>query len=149
MAVCYNFRTFGVNIGWRKYLYECMPFWYVNLWISLVFDGDPISLAFNNITTIITRWFGIWFTCWLLTKLPDNDIIAHTTVCKKIIFHYLEDYNSANMTDIHKIPFDYWLDKNSWQLNFFDLFDLLMTLTSIFDLGVRVDTYLVLDALNY
>ncbi len=27
------------------------------------------------------------------------------------------------MTDIHKIPFDYCLDINSWQLNFFDLFD--------------------------
>ncbi len=36
-----------------------------------------------------------------------------STVCKKIIFHYLVDYNSANMTDIHKIPFDYCLDKNS------------------------------------
>ena len=72
-----------------------------------------------------------------------------TTVCKKIIFHYLDDYNSANMTDFNKIPFDYCLDKNSWQLNFFHLFDLLMTLTSIFDLGVQVDTFLVLDAPNY
>ena len=26
---------FSACIGWRKYLYECMPFWYVNLWISL------------------------------------------------------------------------------------------------------------------
>ncbi len=68
------------------------------------------------------------------------------TVCKKIIFHYIEDYNSANMTDIHKISFDYCLDKNSWQLISFYLFDLLMTLTSIFDLGVHVD---VLDAPNY
>ncbi len=53
------------------------------------------------------------------------------------------------MTDIDKIPFDYCLDKNSWQLNFFDLFDLFMTFISIFDLGVRVDTFLVLDAPNY
>ena len=28
------------------------------------------------------------------------------TVWKKKIFRHLEDYNSANMTDIHKIPFD-------------------------------------------
>ncbi len=78
--------------------------------------------------------------------------VMKITACKKIIFHNLEGYNSANMTDIHKIPFDYCLDKNSWQLNFFDLFDLfdlLMTLTSIFDLGVRVDTSLVLDAPNF
>ncbi len=32
------------------------------------------------------------------------------TVWKKIIFRYFEDYNSANMTDILKIPFDYCLE---------------------------------------
>ncbi len=71
--------------------------------------------------------------------------IKATTVWKKKIFRDLEDYNSANMTDIHKIglPFDYCLDINSWQLNFFDLFDLSMTLTSIFDLGALVDTFLL------
>ena len=58
----------------------------------------------------------------------------------------LEDYDSANMTDVHKIPFDYCLDINSWQQIFFDLFDLLMTLTSVFDLGVGIDTFLLLDA---
>ncbi len=35
------------------------------------------------------------------------------TVWKKKIFRYLEDYNSANMTDIQKNPFDYCLDINS------------------------------------
>ncbi len=35
------------------------------------------------------------------------------TVWKKKIFRYLQDYNSANMADIHKIPFDYCLDINS------------------------------------
>ena len=72
-------------------------------------------------------------------------------VWKKIIFRYLEDYkyNVANiMTDIRKIPFDYCLDINSWQLNYFYFFDLLMTLTLIFDIGVWVDTSLALDAPN-
>ncbi len=34
-------------------------------------------------------------------------------VWKKIIFRLLEAYKSANMTDIHKIPFGYCLDINS------------------------------------
>ncbi len=29
MNICMN--RFGVRIGWRKYLYECTPFEYVNL----------------------------------------------------------------------------------------------------------------------
>ncbi len=28
-------KEFGVRIGWRKYLYECTPFGYVNLWKGL------------------------------------------------------------------------------------------------------------------
>ncbi len=67
---------------------------------------------------------------------------------RKKKFRDLEVYNSSNMTDIHQIPFDYCLDLNSWQLNLFDLFDPLMTLTSISDLGVWIDTVLVLDAPN-
>ncbi len=47
------------------------------------------------------------------------------TVWKKIIFRDLEDYNSANMTDIHKIPFDYCLDTNTRHVRKFMDIDIL------------------------
>ncbi len=71
------------------------------------------------------------------------------TVWYEIIFGHLNGYNSANMPDIDKIPFDNCLDINSWHSNFFDLFDLLMTLTSIFDLGTREYIFLVWGAPNW
>ncbi len=33
MNICMS--RFGVRIGWRKYLYECTPLGYVNLWIAI------------------------------------------------------------------------------------------------------------------
>ena len=33
-------KEFGVRIGWRKYLYECTPFGYVNLCIILAACGN-------------------------------------------------------------------------------------------------------------
>ena len=32
MNICMS--RFGVRTGWRKYLYECTPFGYVNLWVE-------------------------------------------------------------------------------------------------------------------
>ena len=42
-------------------------------------------------------------------EVKSNNISIHT-VWKKIIFHHLNAYNSANMPDNHKIAFDYCLD---------------------------------------
>ncbi len=54
------------------------------------------------------------------------------------------------MPDIDKIPFDYCLDINQFlTFKFFDLFDLLMTLTSIFDLGIYLDTFLIQGTCAY
>ncbi len=37
-------KEFGVHIGWRKYLYECTPFGYVNLWnYQLVSAGQLMN----------------------------------------------------------------------------------------------------------
>ncbi len=65
------------------------------------------------------------------------------TVCLKIIFRDVNEYNFANRPYILKIPFDLCSDMNSWQSNFSDLFDLLMTFTSMFDLEACIDTFLV------
>ena len=42
----------------------------------------------------------------------EVELTVHSTVWKKIIFRYLEDYYFATMTDIRKISFDYCLDMN-------------------------------------
>ncbi len=38
--------------------------------------------------------------------LVCNGMVVLTTVCHKIIFHYLNEYNSTNVADILKSPFD-------------------------------------------
>ncbi len=74
---------------------------------SIITESTKISNF--NILQIVSRDCIFWCHAYC-------DVL---TVCKKIIFHYLEDYNSANMTDIHRIPFDYCLDNNSWQFWFY------------------------------
>ena len=51
-------------------------------------------------------------TPWVWEDRPPI-VSSYITVWKKIIFRNLNDYNSANMPDNHKIPFNYCLDTNS------------------------------------
>ncbi len=40
-------KEFVVRIGWRKYLYECTPFGYVNLWLRNVVQSFDIFSVFG------------------------------------------------------------------------------------------------------
>ena len=46
-------------------------------------------------------------------RLKQYKMVGKLTVWNEVIFQHLNDYNSANMPDIYKNPFDYCLDINS------------------------------------
>ncbi len=54
-------KEFGIRIGWRKYLYECTTFGYVDLWIR------PITFC------------NIYFSCSIYARCMDNIWSNHLT----------------------------------------------------------------------
>ncbi len=115
-------RTFAFRIGifihcvsYQEHVTIFMiirPEWFSILWISSARKCLFTPIVYNRYTL---QNKTAQFVCNILYSFWRS-----LTVCIKIIFHDLNEYNSTNMPDILKIPFDtlkrFWFyTENKWR----------------------------------